>query len=50
MIINKVLLNDKNKNPKLLMRTPDLKYAYKILEQETTKISRSHVTDEGTEI
>lgn len=32
------------------MGTPDLKYAYKILEQETTKISRSHVTDEGTEI
>ena len=33
MIVNKVL-NDKNKKPKLLMRTSNLKYANKILEQE----------------
>ena len=33
MIVNKIL-NDKNKKPKLLMSTSDLKYAYEILEQE----------------
>ena len=37
MIVNEVLLNDKNKKPKLLMRTSNLKYAYKILEQEQWK-------------